>query len=225
MDDHDGRKQQTKEKIKDSIWKHQKKYINKKSNQYYVELNKKNRENKIEITRYYKKCTLIIVIISGIFVFFITLYLYSFLYGSVPWLESGTWPIIPNQREYSLQKILKSSKSLNSVDKLNLISPFFNGTLLRTKIVKYGNPSFESSDETGNCKHNIVYDNTIPPGGWVIYSSCQKSLENPQGYNSIRAIGYSAYGNSVNARTPQEVNEWYHGFYTHIQVPIVVLDA
>ncbi|KAH7650376.1 putative small signal peptide [Cryptosporidium bovis] len=207
-----------------SFQEYQQKYRSKKLNKY-TKINKKNRENKVEITKYYKKCILIIVILFGVFVFFVTLYLYSFFYGSIPWLESGSWPIIPNQKEYSLQKMLKGSKSLNSIDKLNLISPFFNGTLLKTKIEKYGNPVFESPDENGNCKHTIVYDNTIPPGGWIIYSSCQRSLENPQGYSSIRALGYPAYGNSVKAHTPLEIDEWYHGFYTHIQVPIIVLDG
>lgn len=151
-----------------------------------------------------------------------------------------TWSNSAIHKEYSIPKIIKKSKSISLIEKLNLISPFVNGTFLKTKLLRYGNPIFEFVEIEKSCKHYINYDITIPPGmsklfnsecilincsgGWIIYSSCSNSIELPRGYNSIRAIGYSPYGNNINVTSPLEIKEWYHGYYSHIQIPILITE-
>lgn len=171
------------------------------------------------------------------FALFISIYLFAFLYGNVPWMELSTWKSYP-YKEYSLPKMILKSKSSSSLNEVVLSSPFLNGTFTKVSHKRYDYPIYELNQVGNGCKHYINYDVTIPPGklhtflkdficysylgGWIIYSSCQKSYENPLGYNSIRAIGYPAYGKFRNVSIPVDVKDWYHAIHNHIRVPIKV---
>ncbi|KAK9171494.1 Uncharacterized protein cmbei_7002350 [Cryptosporidium meleagridis] len=179
------------------------------------------KKKKIAKITYLRTCALITVLSISIFALFITIYLFTFLYGNVPWMELSTWKSYPN-KEYSLPKMILKSKSTSSLNELVFISPFLNGTFTKVSHKRYDYPIYELNQVENGCKHYINYDITIPPGGWIIYSSCQKSYENPLGYNSIRAIGYPAYGKFRNFSIPVDVKDWYHAIHNHIQVPIKV---
>ncbi|KAJ1613625.1 signal peptide-containing protein [Cryptosporidium canis] len=171
--------------------------------------------------RYIRKCAFIIVLATSLFVVLVTVNLLTVLYGSVPWTEPNTWTNYP-LKEYSLPQMIKKLKPTSSIDQVKLTSPFLNGTFTKMNRMKYGYPIFEHEQMESNCKHLINYDVTIPPGGWIIYSSCHKSFEDPNGYNSIRAIGYTAYGKAQHNLAPVDVKEWYHAIHNHIRVPISV---
>ncbi|OII74108.1 uncharacterized protein cubi_02910 [Cryptosporidium ubiquitum] len=162
-----------------------------------------------------------IVFATFFFALFIAIYSITILYGAVPWMELNTWKNYP-YKEYSLPQMIIKSKPTSFSNEIVLFSPFLNGTFNKISHTKYDYPIYEYNQMEKGCKHLINYDITIPPGGWIIYSSCQKSYENPKGYNSIRAIGYPAYGKALNVSIPVDVKDWYHAFHNHIKVPIKV---
>ncbi|KAF7459056.1 putative small protein, possible signal peptide [Cryptosporidium felis] len=125
-------------------------------------------------------------------------------------MELDTWKGHPFQ-EYSLPEMIKKSKSISSINELIVLSPFLNGTFIKTGFLRYGKSVYEFNQFDKKCKHSINYDITIPP-------------ENPQGYNSIRVIGYSAFGKALNVSIPTQVENWFHAYHTHIRVPVSVTE-
>lgn len=60
--------------------------------------------------------------------------------------------------------MIKRSRHVSSFDKIELTSPFLNGTFTKISRTKYDYPIFELNQVEKNCKHVVNYDITIPPG-------------------------------------------------------------
>ncbi|OII75802.1 hypothetical protein cand_030470 [Cryptosporidium andersoni] len=173
------------------------------------------------ILRIFSLSIFISLLIYGIFFSF---NIYIYLYGSIPWKELEEWIISFTHVESILTNLVNSNNQWNKINGVNVNSPFINATFQKAGFTLYELPVFQYIQEDPYCIHSVNYDVTIPPGGWIIYSSCNPSSTLPNGFHSIRALGYLAYSNSINASLPSQIRAWYHSYYKHIQVPISITE-